>query len=175
MDIKQDLYSWLVEYVNGSEYGKLLEDLHDTMFIAMSPLDENRIFDGINARYRFADAVGISRDVIDSVIDNTSCSVLEMMIGLAIRIEDTIMGDEEFGNRTIMWFWMMIKSMGLYNMTNSNIYGEHEKVKTIITNFLNKQYKPNGEGGLFTIRNTDKDLRDYDIWRQMCWFYESLI
>lgn len=38
---------------------------------------------------------------------------LEMIIALAIRLEEHIMDDPDIGNRTGQWFWDMIVSLGL--------------------------------------------------------------
>ena len=101
-----------------------------------------------------------------------------MMVGLAIRIEDTIMADADFGDRSSMWFWIMIKSLGLYDMTNDVLYNSdtaYDEIKDIIHKFLEREYKPNGEGGLFTVYNTTKDLRNMEIWYQMCMFFNNLL
>lgn len=51
--------------------------------------------------------------MIASYLDNRPCSVLEMIIALAIRLEEHIMDDPDIGNRTGQWFWDMIVSLGL--------------------------------------------------------------
>lgn len=178
MNVKEEFFEWMYQLVDGKGYSELLELLYEEDFYSVIPLDDNRLIDGCNLRYRFADECNIPSVVIDKLFDNERCSILEMMIGLAIRIEETIMSDSDFGDRTNMWFWIMIKSLGLYNMTNNVLYNarvQYDKVKVILSKFLERDYKPNGEGGLFTIHNTNKDLREIEIWYQMCMFFDNLI
>ena len=45
----------------------------------------------------------------------------------------------------------------------------------VINRFLNREYESNGKGGLFTINNCDEDLRNVEIWYQLCWYLDSII
>lgn len=82
-------------------------------------LDGNRYDDGIDLRYRFGNEQGYRDNMIASYLDNRPCSVLEMIIALAIRLEEHIMDDPDIGNRTGQWFWDMIVSLGLGSMDDS--------------------------------------------------------
>lgn len=178
MNIKEEYFEWMYQIVDGKGYSELLNLLNDEDFYAIIPLDDNRLIDGCELRYRFADECSIPKVVIDRLFESHRCSVLEMMVGLAIRIEDTIMADADFGDRSSMWFWIMIKSLGLYDMTNDVLYNSdtaYDEIKDIIHKFLEREYKPNGEGGLFTVYNTTKDLRNMEIWYQMCMFFNNLL
>lgn len=55
-----------------------------------------------------------------ALLDQYECSVLEVMIALALRMEEETMASSEFGDRTNQWFWYMIVSLGLSGMTDSN-------------------------------------------------------
>ena len=101
------------------------------------------------------------------------CSVLEMMIAMAYRGEEQIMDDYNYGDRTGQWFWNMLSSLGLSKM--SDLYFDEAYVSDIINRFLNREYEPNGKGGLFTIENTEYDLREVDIWTQFMWYLEDFI
>lgn len=100
------------------------------------------------------------------------CSILEMMIALAIRCEETIMDDTSRGDRTSQWFWEMIVSLGLGSMSDDRF--APDIVDDILDRFLNREYEPNGKGGLFTIKNCEYDLRDVEIWYQLCWYLDSI-
>ena len=95
------------EYSRGLSYRKLLYLLHDTDFTFTIALDSNRYDDGIDLRYRFGNEQGYRDSMIASYLDNRPCSVLEMIIALAIRLEEHIMDDPDIGNRTGQWFWDM--------------------------------------------------------------------
>ena len=43
----------------------------------------------------------------------------------------------------------------------------------VIKRFLDRDYEPNGKGGLFTIKNCRQDLRKVEIWYQLCWYLDS--
>lgn len=62
--------------------------------------------------------------------------MLEMMIALAIRCEETIMDDPRYGNRTKQWFWNMMKSLGLSYM-NDDCF-DRDKFHEIRINFQNE-------------------------------------
>lgn len=166
-------FEWLSKIVDVGDrvsYRKLLTFLHNTEF-THDFKDSSRASDGEDLRYRFYnDTPGLTRR--DLLYLNTPCSVLEMMVALAVRCEETIMDDPKYGNRTKQWFWQMVKSLGLNHM-NDSLFNRDEFTK-IMDIFLNKGYSPDGKGGLFTIRGCDKDLRKYDIWTQLCWYLDSI-
>ena len=66
-----------------------------------------------------------------------------------------------------------MKSLGLYGMTDDKY--DNGRVQDVIIRFLEREYEPNGRGGLFTVHNTTKDLRDIEIWYQMCMFFDNLL
>jgi hypothetical protein len=96
------------------------------------------------------------------------CSVLEMMVALAIRCEEHIMEDLELGDRTEKWFWIMIDSSGLNALTDMTFNSYEADI--ILQRILNREYGPCGEGGLFLIPNCGFDLRNVEIWYQLCWY-----
>lgn len=173
MNIHEEFFNWIYDIVDGKAYDELLKALYREEFYAVLPLDDNRLIDGCELRYRFANEKNIPRVVIDKMFDREKCSILEMMVGLSIRIEETIMSDSDFGDRTAMWFWIMVKSLGLYDMRNIDFDERH--VLEVLDTFLTRGYRPNGEGGLFTVNDTNKDMRDVEIWYQMCMFFDNLL
>ena len=155
-------------------YWKLLTFLHQTPFIFSIPLDSNRAEDGIGLRYRFSCDL-MSRSRYESVyiyLKDEPCSVLEMMIALAIRCE-TIMDNPEIGDRTNHWFWTMIGNIGLLEM-HDEVF-DRDEAKRKIDMLLERRYKPNGEGGLFVVNNCRYDMRGAEIWYQMSWYLDSII
>lgn len=167
-DIKRDYFEWLCSIVqvprSSRRYNKLLDYLHNTEFTFILPMDENRCIDGVNLRYRFGEENNIEGPVIASWLDNEPCSILEMMVALAVRCETFIMGDVG-KNKPERWFWMMINSLGLMGMVDSRF--DIETVNFIIWRFLNREYSRDGEGGIAYIPGTKEDLRSMEIWYQM--------
>jgi hypothetical protein len=135
--------------------------------------DRNRADDGVDLRRRFIlahDYDGIYHQVMRYL--NRPCIVLEMILALAIRCEETIMDDPLYGDRTSQWFWMMITNLGLGSMTDKNF--DRDLVDDVIDTFLRRKYKPDGTGGLFIIRRCDKDLRKVEIWHQLNWYLDTI-
>lgn len=159
-------FTWLYDLVCGKRYSKsvsykkLLRYLYDTEFTWLIPMDRNRAEDGIGLRDRYPGNP-----------PSGPCNVLEMMVMLSIRCEENIMDDALLGDRTGQWFWNMIVNMGLGGMYDSRF--DLELVEKKVDDFINREYEPDGRGGLFTIRNCDRDMRDMEIWQQMCWYISS--
>ena len=96
-----------------------------------------------------------------------------MITALAVRCDEDFMDDPELGDRTKQWFWGMIVNLGLGGMTD-DLY-DNRLVDFSIDRFLNRDYEPNGRGGLFTIRNCEGDTRNVEIWHQLCWYLNTLM
>ena len=170
-----DYFDWMYNLVCRNRYSKnisfkkIFSYLNDTKFTYSIRMDSNRSKDGIELRRRYANEFKIA-NIYDRICG--PCSVLEMMIALAIRCEETIMDDENFGDRTDQWFWDMMKNLGLSHMDDDEF--DEEYVSDVITRFLNRDYEPDGRGGLFFVRNCDIDLRDVEIWIQMLWYLDNI-
>ena len=171
--IVDDYLSWIFDFVDSkmaSRYSKLLYKLYDTPFYWSIPMDDNRASDGVNLRYRFAIENDIPYGKVTSELDMRDCSVLEMLVALSIRCEAIMERPDE--DRTAKWFWKMSDNLGLYDMTNVNL--DNKKVEMVIDRFLSRSYKANGRGGLFPTKRK-VDLREVDIWCQMCWYLDDYI
>lgn len=170
-------FEWLCGFVIGGVYTEkrtydlLLQHLHQRSFTYTIALDGNRAADGEDLRYRFAEDCGCSDSEIAVSIDIRCCSILEMMVALAVRIEEHIMTNSKYGNRTSQWFWDMIRSLGLWDMTDHNF--DENRVDDILDHFLDRDYDPDGHGGLFTVPNPSKDMRGVEIWYQMCMYLDE--
>lgn len=167
-EISSDYFEWLFEIIDSNRYSRhlsyrrLVEYLHDTEFIILVPRDEGRAKDGAKLRYRFALSHGFNH--VPSCLEGP-CSVLEMMVALAIRCEEDYMHDCEIGDRTGQWFWGMITSMGLGAMYDVRF--DEMGVEETVMRFLYREYEPDGRGGLFTLRHPRYDMRNIEIWRQL--------
>lgn len=183
-DYRDDYFEWLYDLACGGfdrsrldkySYTKLLTQLHSYEFKYLIRRDKNRAEDGIGLRRRYFLINCYDEHDYDLIMHELSgpCSVLEMMVALAIRCEEDTMDDPSIGDRTKQWFWNMLKSLGLNSMVNSKY--DERYVEEVIIRFLNREYSPDGKGGLFTIKNSDVDLRDVEIWYQMCWYLNTIV
>lgn len=176
--IVDEYFEWMYDLVCNDIYGnksfhKLLDFLYATEFVPTLDRDQNRAHDGIALRYRFGFEKGYSRDVIDYELSGIlgPCTILEMMVALSNRIEEGIMDDPDYGDRTGQWFWNMIVSLGLVNMSDDNF--DEYRARDIVIIFINREYSPNGKGGLFTLEYPRRDLRTVEIWYQAMWYLDE--
>lgn len=173
--INNDYFNWLVDSVSKNRYGgqcsfnRLLEYLHTVPFRYHIARDKNRANDGISLRHRYS-LVSEHKDA--TLYLDGACSVLEMMVALAIRCEEDIMSDPTIGDRTRQWFWGMIVNLGLGDMEDSRF--DIDYVEYAIDRFLDREYEADGRYGLFTVKNCEDDLRTVEIWYQLCWYLDSI-
>lgn len=177
-NINDEYFEWLFDLMcdrrfgRGISYRKLLTRLHNIEFTYSIPLDQNRAEDGVNLRHRYASTHEYyDYDLIMNELVGP-CSVLEMMVALAIRCEENIMDNPNVGDRTTQWFWSMVTNLGLGYMYDDEF--DQELVDDKVRIFLCRDYEPNGEGGLFTINNCRYDLRTVEIWHQLCWYLDTI-
>ena len=165
-----EYFNWLCGLVCNADdmevysFRKLLIHLHSRHFRYSLPMDANRANDGEQLRRRY------SSNYYE--MSEEPCSVLEMMIALAVRCEETIMDNARIGNRTGQWFWRMIATMELNGMYDENYDRRH--VEERINILLNREYEPDGRGGLFLIRDCADDLREVEIWCQLLWYLDTI-
>lgn len=177
-DIEQEYFEWMYHLVTDGRYSretsyrKLLTLLHDIEFRYMIPKDANRAEDGEDLRYRFA-YLNYSHDSRDYIVDCLArpCSVLEMMIALSFRCEET-MDDPMMGDRTGQWFWKMVANLGLGDMYDLRFDKEYSI--DAIERFMDREFEPDGRGGLFRVRNSECNMRDVEIWVSMLWYLDSI-
>lgn len=178
-EIEYCYFQFLMRLINNERpqpparnYGVLLRFMYNMEFEYTIPLDENRAYDGLNLRYLFSTEAPYNYNDILNALDEP-CSILEMIIGLAHRIETDITCEPDGIDRTSEWFWQMISSLDLEDMTDSNF--NSDRVIDILRRFLNRRYAKNGRGGLFTVNNYDGDMRDIEIWYQAnIWLNEKI-
>lgn len=171
-EINNLYFDWMYDQIGDRyssivTYNQLLMYLHTVDFQWDIPMDSNRAFDGISLRDKFAFENNIPTEEVQLYLDYP-CSMLEMMIALAIRCEYHIMEDDKYGDRTSQWFWGMIVSLGLGNMKDSKF--DKKFVDETLDIFFKHEYKPDGEGGLFTVPNCAHDMRETEIWYQMMYY-----
>lgn len=175
--MKDEYFEWIIQVTLGKTHRSLLEHLHEIEFYALHPLDQNRLEDGLYLKYRYCEIAYIPRSTAEKVLGMKKCSVLEMMLALAFKIEDSIMEDCEFGDRTALWFWTMIRNLGLYELDDKH-YDEkaEEKINKAVETMMDRTYDRDGSNGaLFLVKGANRDFRKTEIWYQMCLFLNTLL
>ena len=174
-EIEEEYFNWLCGIVCKDKFSpeisfdKLLRFLHGTTFTYVMKKDRNRAEDGKRLRYRFA--MSCDTPELEDYLRG-GCTVLEMMIALAIRCEEDFMDDPAIGDRTSYWFWYMVTNLGLGGMMDESF--DAYSAKAAIDIFLNREYKPDGSGGLFRVKGCTQDMRDVEIWIQLCLYLDTI-
>ena len=177
-DISKDYFKWLCKLIDhGGKvkvYKKTLALLYEQDFIFVIPKDGNRSEDGIELRYRYGRENNVDSYTIEDLLDNRPCSVFEMMVALAVRMEDHIMYDPDKGDRQSKWFWVMFYNLGLKPMTNSKFDEHYADIIEIIDRLNYREYEPDGTGGLFVTHDPTKNMLEEEIWYQMQQYLNEL-
>ena len=160
-------FDWLVFLVcqddrEMTSYQKLFKALFETEFVPIIEHDENRADDGLNLRRTFEDEVGGECDIFGP------CSVLEMLVALALRCENDIMYDPDEGDRTGVWFWEMIDNLNLSRMDNCRF--DKNEFNRIMKRLNTRTYDADGFGGPFYIAGFRGDMREIELWYQLSYY-----
>ncbi len=163
-DLDELYLNWLYSHVADpgeprltNSWWNLMRTLFTTEFIHLIPNDDNRAADGRYLREEFIEDLGL--DDIDPQWLDVGCSMLEMLIGMSRRL--AFLGEGEPNG----WFWELLRNLGLrYNDKRTFPSGYAEEV---LNGVIWRTYKPDGSGGLFPLRNPDRDQREVELWYQM--------
>ena len=193
-DLVGDYYDWLVSIIDNDEYQcdwyqELLHKLYSVKFRWTIPMDENRAEDGMDLRDKFLRDNEL-KGWYQSDAFPYYPTVLEVLVALACRMEDDILFDPEYGDRTWEWFWMMMQNLGLDEMDDSNF--DEDEVDEILDIFMDRRYGRDGKGSLFPSKIGQKsgefsghfqnqkwsesgqfDLSRVEIWYQMNYYIEE--
>lgn len=159
----------------GKRYYMLSAVLAKVPFVSVFANDENRAEDGKRLRLFFAKQYKAEEEgrVLD--ILSGTCSLLEMMIGLAQRLDGMAYG---VGDRveTTHWFFVLLENLGWTAFDDDAMIEEdaREELKIRIDILLERLYHPDGSGGFFPLKSPKKDQRKVEIWYQAnAWMIEN--
>lgn len=169
-ELWNDYLNYLIWRGNLQKYTKfsdLFEILHNIEFTWILDRDDNREADGIELRDDYEIPDGYTEQEIYMFM-NRWCSVLEMLIGLSIRVDDDFIGDPE-EEHPEEFFIKMIQNLGLYIYNDSIHNYEYKKniIRRKVNNWLSRNFASDGKGSPFPIKNDQRDQRTIEIWDQM--------
>ena len=169
----RDYYlEWLIDKVKADPYYiSLIKVLYSVPYYApLNSLNHNRRLAGIKLRDMFRAETKRRYN-----LPTKSCTFLEMMLALAMDMDNKILYEGRFGDRYLDWFWHMVDNAGWSTLTDGEWSAEasrdvRERCKAIMTG----DYNSKGEGGLFPVFNhPEADMRDVDLWRQAFWWIDE--
>lgn len=156
---------------NGRNYGTLARDLHSIEFRAKLPADKNRGMDGMQLRVDFMQQHG----AFGSATNRGPCTMLEFFVALARRMSFLMCGNDS-QHHTEYYFWVMMRNLGLIKLTDDkwNYLNGDFFCEEAVWRVLNRQYDPDGNGGIFPLRKYSEDQRSVEFWYQMqAWLGEN--
>lgn len=139
---------------------KLFKQMHETIFVAIVPYDENRVADARDLRYEFLAEAEDEQGDLDWM--RSPCSMLELFMILSRQLAF------EMDDPVVPWFWHLIETLDLEQF-NDREYDDHaqEAIARTLDRVIWRQYEPNGHGGLFPLRNPERDQRKVELWYQL--------
>lgn len=177
LKIFSDQYQmWLSQLVHGEDHSELMYILFNTEFTwpDWMPMDENRAVDGQYLRVTFAQEEGWEIEPMDG----WPCSMLEMLVALAVKIENQLAYDPDAGDRTAEWFWMMLGNMGLDICTDEWFLGERTGFGYVMERvgyFKERKYGKEGAGGPFPLSARGKNMKKAELWCQANWYMHEKV
>lgn len=197
--LHKEYFNWLCRIVGGDNLGpfciykNLLIRLFQTDFNIIRNMDSNRAVNGTHLRYYFDanrydydtnETAPYHKTINNNFYENTKnlpCSMLEMLIAFAKDIDVKFLYSNQ--SRLIIWFWMMIESMGLANMIDGQWDNESENndVDWILRAFNMDAIEANEFGifkptiMLFPINNVQDYEKINNLWEQMLIWYNNNI
>lgn len=164
-----DYFDWLVSGLGdlAASYQIVLEKAFETPFYEKIPNDSNRADDGLVYRERYEKEVG-------KQVEMDECSVLEMLLGLADRM-NTVAYDYKDPEKRPYWFWLLMANLGMMPYFDQVVDPLTEGDIARRFHFMvERTYRASGSGGLFPLEDSREDQRDVEIWYQMMsWINEN--
>lgn len=164
--VVKDYILWLSDIINLESkdecggYYFLIKALYKKEFYWTNDMDENRSDEGKELRVIFSDECGLD-NVPDEI--NGACSVLEMMISLSRRWNQEVSEGNE--DCTDVYFWKMIKNLGLEGCTDDKF--DPEMVREKLDILLDREYPDNGKGSLFPLKKSKESQKNIELWYQL--------
>lgn len=160
--------NWLVETVDGDDYRILFDVLYDVEFVWTIPDDAHRASSGRYLRERFESVSGME---CDPEWVEWPCSLLEMLVALAMSMEGVLYDPDDASTTTEACFWEIIDNLGLSRFDDDFLLsapqGAYDMIEDICDTALGREYMPNGRGGFFPLAHPRQDQRSVSIWHQM--------
>ena len=173
---RQDYFQYLCHLARlnehaGKNYTILAKDLHKMPFRVVLDRDDNRVGDGLELREDYARTYG-EHVVYDSM---SGCSVLELLLGVAKRMDFELSDPYDANEHVHRYFWELIQNLGLDTYDDDSYFtiGGWFSCKDILDRFVDRNYRRNGQGGLFPLRYPKGDQRCVEIWYQMHAYLEE--
>lgn len=180
MDVSEYYFTWLrmlVSHPNHTillgRYNGLLKELFDIPFFCCLDADFDRVEDGLSLRKDFYKETELFYISMDS-----PASVLEVLIGIAKRMEYIVAWDDESYEPPYTvsdYFWMMIDSLDLLDYTDESCSFDGTRLADMLLVraldiWMHRSFEYDGSKSIFKLNNPPCDQRTTPITYQMNYF-----
>lgn len=175
--LKEEYFSWLYKQIGKQRrsYVKLCKELHEKKFRWTIHNDDNRCEDGLALRDIFAEENNLDETHLEvKYFFKADCSVFELLVALAKRIDDLMYDLEHQENHASRWFREMLENLRLSRFTDDTFRDtfldpvSEASVNEILEVFMDRQYGFDGRGGLFPLKKRPpEDQSEVEIWYQL--------
>lgn len=160
--LENEYFNWLCARVlqrGTRSYLDLLRILHNTEFVWVVRIDENRAVDGLELRDYFLQE---TRFESERQWFDQPCSVFEVFVAFADRASF----QTDIPARD--WFWEFMENLMLDQFRQVS-ESDVPIIEKTLYRFMMRQYDESGYGGMFPLRHRPKrDQREVEIWYQFC-------
>lgn len=161
-------------------YHKLCHELHSKKFRWSVRNDENRCEDGLHLRELYIEEQQLDEDHLEvRGFLKGDCTLFEVMVALAQRMNYQLSDLIEPGDRTNKYFFEMLRNLKLDKFNDAylgpgsgriNPIAEAE-IDDILESLLSRTYGYDGDGSLFPLKfRGPKDMTTVEIWYQMMYY-----
>lgn len=183
---KKSYFFYLLSLINDQDhdsrdYMKLCTLLHETPYQVLNPMDSNRVLDGEALRDKWLDHTRVKDERLRieyaKDVSDTPASMLEVLVALALRVNDYILADPDKPELAANLFWEFIDNIVSYGAFGSK-YSSASDILTdekwcdytsdtmiaCLNRINTRTYHSDGIGGLFPLRNPKINQRKEELW-----------
>lgn len=174
--LSEEYFLWLCNKVRlrnkRLHYTGLVKLLHEKKYYWSVRNDENRNDDGLALRATFVDEHDLDQGhlEIQYFLKGEYCSVFEMLVGVAERMNDILWNIDTQENNTAKWFHELLTNLRLEKFTDDSEIDPMDdvEIEDILGTFLSRTYDFFGNRGLFPLKKRPlKDQTRVEVWYQM--------
>lgn len=161
--IQEAYFAWLYQLVHDRvDLTVVCRLMHQVEFTPLVPYDENRVAVAAGLRNEFQELSGSLGPGEAADLMGPDASVFEVLIGFAGQADDMIALSLK------SWFQIFTENLGLDRYDDEYLLRRSTyPVESIINKFNNRDYRPNGRGGIFPLKHPKHDQREVELWYQM--------
>lgn len=143
----------------GPDRSRLIAFLMQAKYVPMLVDDENRRADGNALLDTYCQEMGYDLPPVEEY-DRSGCSVLEMLLALADRIDRELIGDPDF-NHAPLWFSRMLENLGIYQYDDK--HWDEKKVALRVWNWMHKRGNYHLFSSPFSKKKGEKGEKEVDF------------